>query len=53
MLPEKDVTLNLGITVDSSLKLHKHNCMITCKASAVSNNLLKSAVNRDSTFMST
>lgn len=53
MLPEKDIALDLGISVDVSLKFHKHISTISCIASAVANSLLKSTVNRDRTFMST
>ena len=52
-VPEKDVALDLGITIDTSLKFHKHVSSIVCKASAVANNLLKCTVNRDVKFMST
>ena len=44
---------DLGITVDSSLKLHSHISVTVKKAAGRANNLLKSSLFRDKYFMIT
>ena len=42
---------DLGVTVDSTLKFHKHINVTINKASALSNQLLRCTVNRNASFM--
>ena len=42
---------DLGITIDSSLRFHAHINSTVCKANGLASNLLRSTINRSSSFM--
>ena len=50
-IPVRDTAVDLGITLDSSLKFHQHIANIVNKAGGVMQNILKATINRDATFM--
>ena len=50
-IPVKDSAMDLGVLVDSTLKFHQHIHNIVQKAGGVAQNLLKSTVNRDASFL--
>ena len=45
------VAVDLGVTVDSSLRFHSHINIITAKASGLASHLLRTTVNRSPEFM--
>lgn len=49
--PLKDIAIDLGITVDCTLKFHQHIANIVNKAEGVMQNILKLTINRDASFM--
>ena len=49
--PLKEDAMDLGILVDISLKFHQHVANIVHKASRVAENILKSTVNREASFL--
>lgn len=50
-IPVKDSAMDLGVNVDSTLKFHQHIHNIVQKAGGMAQNLLKSTVNRDASFL--
>ena len=51
VIPSKEAAMDLGIMVDISLKFHQHVANIVHKASRVAENILKSTVNREASFV--
>lgn len=50
-IPIKDSAVDLGVTIDLSLKFHQHIANIVQKAGGVAQNLLKATVNREASFL--
>ena len=53
LIREESSSVDLGVLIDSSLRFHEHIARTVCKAGGLATNLLRSTLNRESSFMIT